>query len=400
MEYIDGGTLADRIADADGGFPIHEALWIGECLCRGIAVAHSLGIAYLDVKPANVLFRSTPDGVWDLPKVADWGLALVLADQTGTVEGLSPSYAAPEQFDAGEFGRPDTLTDVYQVGAVLYELLTGTPLAPESRFQAMQVAMSSDPVTPPSAERPALDPTVDAAVLAALEREKTDRYSAIQVVANTLHALRVGGDLPPIVTQRLDGSDGGRAREAGVSSSRSPNTDPGNDQDKGTGISETEPDSDIVNRVVDYDNPGSYSASPGDHEGISNGETEPMTDRDHSEEASQDDHTTELSRWRIVSLPTKVPAHTRRQVATTVVFLARRATSMTGVLYTQTRRQSPAALLSVAVWHELERRHQQTEPEATFRSSGPTRPRTPSGSHQRLRMGSFSLGLTTTHSEH
>ena len=293
MEYMDGGTLTDRLADADGGLPVAEALWIGEGLCRGIAVAHSLGIAHLDVKPANVLFRSTPDDVWDLPKVADWGLARVLADQTGTVPGLSPSYAAPEQFDTGEFGEPDTLTDVYQVGAVLYELLTGTSLAPESRFQAMQVAMSSEPPAPPSAERPELDPAVDAVVTAALERKKTDRYSAIQVMADTLRTLRVGGELPPIVTKRLDGSDGARDRVAAVSSSSSPDTDQGNERDTGTGISEPDGDSDIVDRVADYDNSGSYSASPGDHEGISPDATEATTDPDHSEEVPQDDHATE-----------------------------------------------------------------------------------------------------------
>ena len=283
MEYMDGGTLADCLAAADGGLPTAEALWIGECVCRGVAVAHSLGIAHLDLKPANVLFRSTPDGVWDVPKVADWGLARVLADQTGTVEGLSPAYAAPEQFEPGEFGEPDTLTDIYQVGTILYELLTGTPVAPESRFQAMQVAMSADPVSPPSAERPALSPAVDAVVSTALERDKTDRYSAIPVMADALRAVRTDGDLPPIVGDRLDGRSErtGDAHPDRTDTSRPPA--PERDDDRTA--TNTASDPELVERVTDYDNYGSYSASPGDHDGV----TTERSDEHADDEASSDD---------------------------------------------------------------------------------------------------------------
>ncbi|ACV49396.1 outer membrane protein assembly factor BamB family protein [Halomicrobium mukohataei] len=285
MEYMDGGTLADRLAAVDGGLPTLEVLWIGECVCRGVAVAHSLGIAHLDLKPANVLFRSTPDGVWDVPKVADWGLARVLADQTGTVEGLSPAYAAPEQFEPGEFGEPDTLTDIYQVGTILYELLTGTPIAPESRFQAMQVAMSSDPVSPPSAERPALSPAVDAVVSSALERDKTDRYSAIPVMADALRAVRTGGDLPPIVGDRLDGRSErtGDARPERTDTSTPPA--PERDDERAATNDGGAGDPELVERVTDYDNYGSYSASPGDHDGVTTGRSDGHAD----DEASSDD---------------------------------------------------------------------------------------------------------------
>ncbi len=99
MEYMDGGGLDDRLDERSDGLPLAEALWIGECICRGVEVAHNYGIAHLDLKPANVLFRETPEDRWDVPKVADWGLARVLAEQTGTMEGLSVKYAAPEQFE-------------------------------------------------------------------------------------------------------------------------------------------------------------------------------------------------------------------------------------------------------------------------------------------------------------
>ncbi len=84
MEYMDGGDLEDRLETAPDGIPVDEALWIGECLCRGLEIADEYGYSHLDVKPKNVLFRQTPEGTWDVPKLADWGVARKLADQTGT----------------------------------------------------------------------------------------------------------------------------------------------------------------------------------------------------------------------------------------------------------------------------------------------------------------------------
>ena len=88
MEYMDAGSLDERLEGADG-LPLDEALWIGECLCSGLEIAHSLGIAHLDLKPANVLFRETPDDQWNVPKISDWGLARTLVDETGTMEMMS-----------------------------------------------------------------------------------------------------------------------------------------------------------------------------------------------------------------------------------------------------------------------------------------------------------------------
>lgn len=112
MEYMDGGDLDARLDEAPDGLDRAEALWIGECVCRGVELAHNYGIAHLDLKPANVLFRDTGPSTWNLPKVADWGLARVLAEESGSMEALSVEYAAPEQFEAERFGDPDMLTDV------------------------------------------------------------------------------------------------------------------------------------------------------------------------------------------------------------------------------------------------------------------------------------------------
>lgn len=103
MEYMDGGSLQERLDDNPNGLPLEEALWIGQCICRGIEIAHNYGIAHLDLKPANILFRETRDDLWDVPKLADWGLARLLAEETGTLDGLSIEYAAPEQFEPQKF---------------------------------------------------------------------------------------------------------------------------------------------------------------------------------------------------------------------------------------------------------------------------------------------------------
>jgi serine/threonine protein kinase len=191
VEYMDGGSLADRLADRPGGLPLAEALWVGECVCRAMAVAHEYGIVHLDLKPANVLFRSV-EGAWDVPKVADWGLARVLAEQTGSVESLTVDYAAPEQFEPDEFGDPDSLTDVYQVGALVYALVTGDPPYTGSQLGVIRDVLEDTRPDPPSSRREAATERLDAVVLRALEREKADRYQAIQTFEAELAALREG----------------------------------------------------------------------------------------------------------------------------------------------------------------------------------------------------------------
>ncbi len=90
MEYMDGGSLADRLNANAEGLPIDEAVWITERLCKGLKVAHDPGIAHLDLKPSNILFRETPENKWPVPKIADWGLARSRLDESEGQEVLSP----------------------------------------------------------------------------------------------------------------------------------------------------------------------------------------------------------------------------------------------------------------------------------------------------------------------
>lgn len=194
MEYMNGGSLDDRLEEHPGGLPIDEALWIGECVCRGVELAHNYGIAHLDLKPANVLFREMPEGVWNVPKVADWGLARVLAEQSGTMEGLSVQYAAPEQFEPDEFGDPDMLTDVYQVGALVHALVTGDPPYTGSQLSVMRDVVSDEGPESLSGQRPTVSDELDTTVLTALATEKSNRYRNIAAFEQALRTIRTEGD--------------------------------------------------------------------------------------------------------------------------------------------------------------------------------------------------------------
>lgn len=202
LEYMQGGNLKELLGRSPDGLSVGQALWIGECVCKGLEIAHQLGRAHLDVKPENVLLKQT-DG-WPWPKLADWGLARILAKETGTMEGLSVEYASPEQFDSSTFGDPDQLTDIYQTGAVVYALLTGEPPVTGSQFEVMQQVMSEGSNSAPSERRPELPAVVDAAVGLALERQKTERYDSITEFRKALKTIRTNERLPRAVTTRLE----------------------------------------------------------------------------------------------------------------------------------------------------------------------------------------------------
>ena|GEM_PF-3001698 len=183
MEYMDGGQLGERIQ----GPSYFERLWIAYGIVSAVRHAHRSGVAHLDLKPANVLFRETPDGTWDVPKVADWGLSKRLLDHSTTVEGLSPAYAAPEQFDDA-YGSTDEVTDVYQTGAILYELFTGRPPFQGEATQVMRQVLQEEPPAP-SSVNPELPAELEEMILNALVKDRTDRYDSMVYLRDDLREV-------------------------------------------------------------------------------------------------------------------------------------------------------------------------------------------------------------------
>ena len=179
MEYVEGETLAELVARR-GSLPVSEAATLGMQMCAGLAAAHAAGLVHRDVKPQNLLLGT--DGVL---KLGDFGIAagyegtrLTLA---GTVLGTA-GYLAPEQA-RGE--QVTAAADIYAVGAVLYELLTGQPARSAVSLAEIGAADGFDP--PELASRvPAAPPELVAAVTACLSIRPEDRPPSAAALARLL----------------------------------------------------------------------------------------------------------------------------------------------------------------------------------------------------------------------
>jgi serine/threonine-protein kinase len=229
LEYVDGGSLAQRL---DGkALPADEAARLVQTLARAVHYAHQRGVVHRDLKPANVLLArskvqepkpkegsrtkdqgpSAP-GPWDLslepslglepwdlslPKVGDFGLAKRLdtddgQTRTGAVLG-TPSYMAPEQAE-GRVKEVGPAVDVYALGAVLYELLTGRPpFLGATPLATLEQVRSQEPL-PPSRLRPDVPRDLEAVCLKCLEKEPEARYASAAELAEDLGRF-LGGEL-------------------------------------------------------------------------------------------------------------------------------------------------------------------------------------------------------------
>ncbi|WP_244242349.1 Stk1 family PASTA domain-containing Ser/Thr kinase [Nocardioides seonyuensis] len=201
MEFVPGHTLRDVIRK-EAPMPAARALALLEPVVSALAAAHRAGLIHRDVKPENVLIADEGESGGAI-KVADFGLAKAVSAETqhtatsGVLIG-TVSYLAPELVVDG---RADSRADVYAVGVVLYELLTGTkPHEGESPIQVAYRHVHHD-VPPPSALVPGLPDFVDALVARATSRDSTQRPSDAGVLLHHLHrvaqALRDGVSSDP-----------------------------------------------------------------------------------------------------------------------------------------------------------------------------------------------------------
>jgi eukaryotic-like serine/threonine-protein kinase len=217
MEFADGGTLAQKLAGTP--VPAGQAAQLIESLARAMEYAHQRGIVHRDLTPANVLLtqaqspksnvQSQPERPWALdlglwtPKITDFGLAKitigggVTQTQTGAVLG-TPSYMSPEQAGGKnkEIGPP---TDIYSLGAILYELLVGRPpfKAPTSLDTVLQV-LTEEPV-PPTRLQPRIPADLETICLKCLQKEQRKRYGRALDLAEDLERFQKG---EPILARR------------------------------------------------------------------------------------------------------------------------------------------------------------------------------------------------------
>jgi tetratricopeptide (TPR) repeat protein/tRNA A-37 threonylcarbamoyl transferase component Bud32 len=188
MEFVGGGSLADRLDGTPR--PPREAAWLTEILARAMAEAHRRGIVHRDLKPGNILL--TPEGA---PKVADFGLAKLLNAESGltrtdSVLG-SPSYMAPEQA-GGKTKEVGLAADVYALGAILYELLTGRPpFRGATALETLEQVKTTEPV-PPSRLVPGLPRDAETIALKCLEKDPSRRYPTAEALADDLRRFLDG----------------------------------------------------------------------------------------------------------------------------------------------------------------------------------------------------------------
>jgi serine/threonine protein kinase len=210
MEYVNGGSLASRLAGAP--WPIREAALLAETLARAIHHAHDRGIVHRDLTPGNVLLalegealpdpgengsaQASPSPERCIPKITDFGLAkLYLAEeaaktQSGAIMG-TPSYMAPEQAE-GRSREVGPAADVYALGAILYEMLTGRPpFRAETALETLLQVQAVEPVSP-SRLRPKLPADLETICLKCLHKDAGKRYASALALADDLRRFLAG----------------------------------------------------------------------------------------------------------------------------------------------------------------------------------------------------------------
>jgi len=170
MEYVPGGTL-ERYCQKDQLLPLEKAMEIIFKCTRALQFAQQHGVTHRDIKPANILLTAGGD-----IKISDFGSAMLSSSEQTQVSGIgSPAYMSPQQIKEHPLNHQ---TDIYSLGVVMYQLLTGVlPFQASNNYSMMYQIANSEPV-PPAMLRPDLPPRLDQVVRKAMHKELDGRYAS------------------------------------------------------------------------------------------------------------------------------------------------------------------------------------------------------------------------------
>jgi serine/threonine protein kinase len=197
MELLQGAALADELKTR-GALPLRRCLRIAVSVAEVLAAAHRQGVLHRDIKPENVFLHRGEDG--EVVKVVDFGIARVLGDapnaarltQTGEFMG-TPSFVAPERMGRG---NDDGRSDVYSLGAMLYNMVCGELPWDDQRLLKVVLGVADDSPPPPmSASRADVPPQLESLVRRALAWKPEDRPTASEMAASLASMVElVGGE--------------------------------------------------------------------------------------------------------------------------------------------------------------------------------------------------------------
>jgi len=208
MEFLEGEDL-DRLLRTKGPLPIQTAVDFVLQASEAIAEAHGLGIVHRDLKPKNLFVTHRLNGE-ALIKVLDFGVSKVVGGDdlslTATTQVLgSPSYMSPEQLRASR--DVDQRTDIWALGAILYELLTGSVPFPATTLTQLTAMVISDPPRPLESLRKDVPPALRDIIFKCLEKKADNRYSSVADLAAALAPFASATSIA-LATQRMAGAFG------------------------------------------------------------------------------------------------------------------------------------------------------------------------------------------------
>ena len=185
IELMEGGNLGGLLKDHR--LSVEDAKPLMLQILDGLSYAHRMASVHRDIKPENILF--TKDGV---PKIADWGIGKFMASESVSQSiGTKGTflYSAPEQFDKDTYGQVDWSTDIFQIGIVFYEMLTGkNPFKADELAAVMGLILTRMP-KPPSSLNPDVPPELDEIIMKCIEKKKEDRWRSTDVLYSKLKEM-------------------------------------------------------------------------------------------------------------------------------------------------------------------------------------------------------------------